>query len=98
MYRYMYMCSAVVQAFDQRIHTYIHNLQLAYKYQRPHRMDWHAVSGSVKSLVGTYEFVRLGKSLPKLTFSAYERERERERGREGDRERERDLVLSACWC
>jgi len=39
---------------------------LAYKYSRPRLMSWHAVSGSIRSLQGTYEFIPAGPSRTKV--------------------------------
>lgn len=41
---------------------------LAYKYSRPRLMSWHAVSGSIRSLQGTYEFIPAGPSRTKVVY------------------------------
>mmetsp|Transcript_88782 Transcript_88782/g.236311 ORF Transcript_88782/g.236311 Transcript_88782/m.236311 type:complete len:274 (+) Transcript_88782:173-994(+) len=41
---------------------------LSYKYARPHRMHWHAVAGSLKELVGRYDFHRVGPKRTKVVY------------------------------
>jgi len=41
---------------------------LQYQYQRPRKMTWHAVRGSIKALQGSYEFLPNGKGRTKVVY------------------------------
>jgi len=41
---------------------------LAYKHTPSRKMTWHAVSGSIKALMGSYEFVPIGPSRTKVVY------------------------------
>mmetsp|Transcript_35469 Transcript_35469/g.69446 ORF Transcript_35469/g.69446 Transcript_35469/m.69446 type:complete len:266 (+) Transcript_35469:259-1056(+) len=41
---------------------------LEYQYQRPRKMTWHAVAGSIKALQGSYEFLADGPNRTKVVY------------------------------
>eukprot|EP00283_Hemiselmis_rufescens_P002323 CAMPEP_0173424468 /NCGR_PEP_ID=MMETSP1357-20121228/4374_1 /TAXON_ID=77926 /ORGANISM="Hemiselmis rufescens, Strain PCC563" /LENGTH=259 /DNA_ID=CAMNT_0014387701 /DNA_START=490 /DNA_END=1269 /DNA_ORIENTATION=+ len=41
---------------------------LQYQYHRPHKMAWHAVSGSIRALQGSYEFLPNGPGKTKVVY------------------------------
>jgi len=41
---------------------------LAYTYTRPQHMRWHAIAGSVKELVGSYDFQPIGAGRTRVVY------------------------------
>lgn len=44
---------------------------MAYKYNRPHKMNWHITEGGIKELVGTYDFIQITPERTRVIYNLY---------------------------
>lgn len=45
--------------------------QLLYTHDGPTRTKWHSIAGSIKKLVGSYEFIRIGPKRTRVIYKVF---------------------------
>ena len=45
--------------------------QLLYTHDGPRRTKWHAIAGSIKKLVGSYEFISIGPNRTRVVYKVF---------------------------